>query len=423
MIQKLTALAKDPFMRNNIILFIGSGLTAVLNYAYHPVLSRMMSIEDFGEVQALISMAMQLGILTNIFTYIAVNIVVNSSGNQKRLKTLHGLHSLALSLNFLIAIGILLAAPFMQSSMPFYALALSLLAGTHLLFYIAYFRGVSDFFNASVISISQAGGKLFFAVIFVLLGWATFGAIFALFCTIVLAIIYSKIRVKGKLRLPLWHKIRFTRELRKELWYGVLVLFATGLVTALYTADVVLVKTAFTPEEAGLYGGIATVARIIFFGTGSVVMVLLSAVKIEATFGQNVRLFIKSLLLILFMGGGVFGVFWLFPEVVINILIGSKYAPFAYLLPWVGLLVLIVSVLNLFINYFLALRRFVLIPIAATSLAVLYGSVQYFGGSIEGTVLAFLVGAVFALVVLTGLLVYDWRSSWNTEQGTGNREG
>ena len=70
MIKKLI---KDDFLKNNAIFFIGSMAVAVLNYLYHPILGRMMSVEDFGEVQSLISLFIQLSIFMGVFNIITVN--------------------------------------------------------------------------------------------------------------------------------------------------------------------------------------------------------------------------------------------------------------------------------------------------------------------------------------------------------------
>lgn len=67
----------DKFFRDNAVFFIGSMVIAVLNYLYHPVLSRMMSVEEFGEVEALLSLTYLTGILLTAFGTIATNIAAN----------------------------------------------------------------------------------------------------------------------------------------------------------------------------------------------------------------------------------------------------------------------------------------------------------------------------------------------------------
>jgi O-antigen/teichoic acid export membrane protein len=49
-------LRSSDFLRQNAILFVGSLAVSVLNYAYYPVLGRLLKVEEFGEVQVLISL-------------------------------------------------------------------------------------------------------------------------------------------------------------------------------------------------------------------------------------------------------------------------------------------------------------------------------------------------------------------------------
>jgi O-antigen/teichoic acid export membrane protein len=186
--------------------------------------------------------------------------------------------------------------------------------------------------------------KLVFAVVFVLLGWGAFGAVFAFFCTGLVAIGYGIWKAGSNVRLRLRGWPGLTPALKRELRYGLLVFCGTSFVTLFSFADVVIVKSLFSPEAAGLYSGVATIARIIFFLTGSIAMVLLPNVKLSAPAAANLRLLRNSFLLLLLLGGSALGFFALFPSFTIGLLIGSRYLGQAGLLPWLGLLLFVVSV-------------------------------------------------------------------------------
>jgi hypothetical protein len=74
----LNKLFQDKFFRHNFIFFCGSILVAFFNYLYHPILSRMMDIGSFGEVQALISLFLLLSMVIGVFRTIVINIVANA---------------------------------------------------------------------------------------------------------------------------------------------------------------------------------------------------------------------------------------------------------------------------------------------------------------------------------------------------------
>ena len=59
-------------------------LVAALNYFFYPILSRMLSPSDFGDVQVFISLITQAGILFGAFTIVAVNVTANTEDPNER---------------------------------------------------------------------------------------------------------------------------------------------------------------------------------------------------------------------------------------------------------------------------------------------------------------------------------------------------
>lgn len=402
----LKTIVGDAFFRNNAILFFGSFLTAAINYLYHPLLGRLLPVTTFGEVQAALSLSAQFAVITGVFSVIATNLVSNQNAGHRKLETATQMQTYAFYLSVLFASGIVITSPFLSgtlqfhSSLPLIALAAAVAIGAHSSFYLAYFRGIHDFVTVSILSNIQAAGKLGFAVLFILLGWGAFGAVFALFCAGLSALFYAIYKAGKAVRLPLFARPRWNKELKREFGFGVLVLFATGLVTLLSTADVVIVKALFPAEQAGLYSGIATIARIIFFLTSSVAAVLLPSVKLAADDKTNKRLLQKAFLLLILLGGGALGFFSLFPEFTIHLLIGSRYLELAWMLPRLGLLLFLVSAVNLLTMYALALRQFFLIPLSIVCSGILVILLILFHDSPAEIVNSFLASTVVALIGL-----------------------
>ncbi len=349
-------------------------LVAVLNYAFHPVMSRMMSIEDFGEVQALISMTYLVSILGIIFGTIAVNIVSNrDSSSTSYIKLLSQLHKLALYTIGAFAVGIIALSPYLkqilqfESAWSFLPLAIGTLIGIPFIFYGSYLKGQKEFGVMSFTGIIASAGKILFAVVLVTLGLRVFGAVSAFALATFTALLYTLHKTKGEFRLNWREKFIYSPEIKKELSYGVLIFFSLGYVTFLYTSDVIFVKYFFPPETAGLYSGIATIARIIFFATASVAGVILPTIKIKETYQKNSAVMKKALIIIALMGVGALSVFFFFPERIISLLIGKQYLVLVDLLPLAGLYIFLTAVVNLFYSYFLALRDRRLIIISSVS--------------------------------------------------------
>ena len=396
----------DDFLKNNIVFFAGSMVVAVLNYLYHPILGRMMSVEDFGEVQSLISLFIQLGIFTGVFNVITVNITANYEDKEERNAIISSLRKIAFYITgvlFLIIVGCsaILQDFFQFSSFyPFISLAFLLLAGVSFTFRKAFLQGVSNFKAVSWAGIISAAGRLGFAVVLVYLGCRSLGAISGLLIAQGLALGYVYIKTKKELNLSILVKNKIGDVIKKEYKYAILIFLSTSAITFLYTADVLMVKHWFSPEEAGLYSGIATIARIIFFATGSVSGVLLSAIKIKNTSEENRAILKKGLVLITLIAGIGLFVFSVFSELIINILIGSRYVILAPLLGELSLLLAIVSIINLLFFYFLALRRSIIFSASLSGPIVIILLSFFRHDSLEQIVHNFLIGSIIVLVVL-----------------------
>lgn len=416
--EHLRKLWDNAFIKHNIIFFLGSMSVAVLNYLYHPVLGRLMSIEDFGEVQVLISLALQLGIPIGVFNIIAINIVANQTDRALMERKIQQLFTCALyvvgaaCLVFLALIPQLTDTFHFTSAYSFVALVCLAAASLPYAFHRAYLQGVQDFNGVSWSGIVVSGGRLALGALLVVLGFAAFGAIAAIVLSQILAALYTYYRVRvltrcaGVYRLRFRPLIWFDSLLRAELLFGILIFFATGFVTLLYTADVVFIKYYFSPEVTGAYGGIATIARIIFFATGSIAAVLLAMVKLGNSKRENLRLLFLAAILVGGIGGSICLLFTLIPQVVVGTLIGSRYETYATILPRLSLVLLLVSFINLFFFYYLALRRYILIPIALIGSFVVIVFMAVNHATPAAIVDNFLWGSIVSLIliVLYGLV-------------------
>ncbi len=397
MIQKIL---KDDFVKHNIILFSGSMVVAVLNYLYHPILSRMMSVDDFGEVQALIAIFLQSGVLLGIFGTIVVNLTANSNSDSENLSLINQLYKIAMITSLVLTAGIIIGTPFLKKFLQFHSvwafwvLALSLPLSVSLTFRRFFLQGKKDFLKSSSLNIFYAGGRLVIAVFLVWLGWATVGAIGAITLTTFFSLFYAYKITHKELKLSLKEKIIFDKKLKEEFRYGFLIFLVTAFVTFLYTADMIFVKHYFSPEIAGFYGGVATIARVVYFITGSVVGVLIASVKIKDSWQQNRRVLLKGLIIISLIGVSVAGVFILFPEFIIKTMIGQRYIEYAYLLPRMTVLLFLVSLSNLLLMFFLALRKYFIIKIVIIGVLFIVLTTILYHASLISIVDNFLVGVV-----------------------------
>ncbi len=413
---KLKLLSRDKFLKNNFILFCGSLIVAVLNYLYHPVLARMMSVEEFGEVQTLISLFMQLAIIVGIFRIIVINIVSNQKTREDSRETILMLYKIAFCVTLALSSLLIACSPLLKSFFnfnslyPFISLALIIILGFILSFQGAILQGNHKFKTISINQIILSSGRLVFAAILVYLGWSSFGAIFGIAIAQGIAFLYVISKTKQLFDFSGWNIKIDWRKMKKELKFGSLILTVSLCVTFLFTADVMIVKHYFSGEITGFYSGIAVIARIIFFVTGSIFGVLLPAVKLKDKNGNNSKILKKSLFLIFGLGGSTLIVFSLFPEFIINTMIGNRYLAYAHLLPRLSLLLFLTSVINLLFYYLLALRNFSIAPIAITGVftAIIASFLNH--GTLQSIINNFLLSAIIIMGLL-GMLFID-RMGW-----------
>jgi len=364
---------KDKFIKNNAAFFIGTMIISVLTYLYHPILGRMMNIDAFGEVQALISLIAIFGVILGIYRIIIVNIVSNSVNMQEKQEIITVLKKWGLIFVIIVSLFIIIFSNNFKnflnfrSPYPFICLAILLLISFISSIRSSILHGLQDFKSVSIMGIIITFSRLVFAVFLVYLGWSAFGAIIALVIAEILGLLYVFYKTRNRLTLFIDTKVKLSKGIKKEFKYGLLVMVVTLCITFFYSADVIIVKHYFISEQAGAYSGIATIARIVFFITGSVTGVLLPSIKINDVDKENRKTLLKAGFLLVGVGGIVLLIFFVAPEFAINLLLGGRYIEYAFLLPKLTFLLFIVSIINLIFFYYLALRKYFLIYIAIIS--------------------------------------------------------
>jgi O-antigen/teichoic acid export membrane protein len=402
----------SQFLRDNAIYLIGSIAVGVLNYLYYPVLGRLLTPTAFGEVQTLVSLFLQISIFLSVLGLVTVNIVANYEDEAVR-------NALVLEfekLGFAISLALLLATIIFQSSLkhflhfssssPFIILMLSIVATVPFTFRGAFVRGKQKFGVSAISNVVGAGAKLLFSVLLVVIGLGTAGAIGGLVLAQAVACGYvAWWALKLGLKRNTTTKRRALpdfRVLMPELRYGALVLIGSLVITLQYSIDIIVVKHYFDARTAGLYAGVASVARIIFFLTGSIALVLMPSVRLQDTVEHNRKLLLKSLAMFGALTVPTLLFFIGFPKLVIGLLMGSSYESMAGLLPQLGLAIGVVAVLNLFVSYYLALRRYgIAVVVLAGGLAT-YGLMVWHHHSPAAVVQSLLAGSL-AMVGLLAL--------------------
>lgn len=411
----LSFVRKNPLVAHSSVYFIGTMLVNVASYLFHVVMARWLGVEDYGELQSLLSVL----IIFNIPLVVVQTVIVNYAarfhgtaahgqlfllwrGMTRKLLLLSGLFAAAM---------VVIAEPvqwFLHLDSPWPVLGIGVSVITSLLVVPnrSVLQGTRRFVSLSTNAAIEMFGKLIVGGGLVLLGWQLTGAIGG--------IIIGALIAYGHSFFPLWHFWRerhapeqaatvTARELFR--YSGPVFVSLLGL-AMLYSTDVILAKHFLTPELAGYYGGLSIVGRIIFFLSAPISAVMFSLAS-EHSLGSTVtasRPIVRQALLL--VGGGaavaVAG-YALFPRLVTQLLLGADFFPIIPLLAPFGLAMSLYSIANLLAHYFLSVHRMGFIWILATGVILQAVALVIWHQSLAQFV--WVMNAVMALV-LAGFLVY-----------------
>lgn len=369
----------DPFLRKSGVFFIGSMIVAVLNYLFYPVLGRHLSLADYGDVQASLSIWSQVMTLLGAFNLAVVHTSTNCDHPGECRAVTNRLQMASFVAVGIICVLLLLGSNWLFETFRFttrsllFVLPLLLIGNSMYGIRIGYLQGKGRFFSVSLANILLSGGRLVFALLLIVMGWRSFGALFGVLLSQILAIsfVFWKTRHMHAVVDEAESYQLESGRMRRELMFVGLIVCSMYFVSSLYLTDVLFVKHYFSPELAGVYSGISTVANIAFFLTGPIITVMLSSLRVDHSIAQRRQGYVKALSLVCALGGGVVLAFFLFPTFIIRLLMGARYVSYAHLLPWLGAAFFCASLVYLGVAFGLVMRRKRLILLAACGISLL----------------------------------------------------
>ena len=413
--------SKSDLIRHNAVFFIGTMGIAVFDYLYYPVISRLVTVPDFGEIQAVISLFMQLGIVLTAFGYVVTNIVSNASNRDA--------NSLILRLEQIMLVvsgaglAVLYGASFFfKDSFKLSSILPVLLVGILIIINIpstsrAYIlQGMKRLKEVSVAGIIYALGKLLLSVVLIyfltndiiasILGYIIAQVLMLIYVNSKLGNKYATIKESLK-PMRFWRVSKKSEQLvRAELRYGLVIVIILSGLALLYSSDTILARLFFEPHDLGLYSAASSVARIIFFVTASVAGVLIASVKLNEKSDINFGILVKSLGLLGLIGGAGLLAFIATPQFFVKLLVGENYVAGATMLPLLSVVMFLCSVNNLLAIYQIALRRYLaVVPVVAGMVVLVVGLALFHANFTEFITVLLAANATVFVLLFVEILV------------------
>jgi len=352
----------DIFLRNSFIFFTGTFLVNAGNYLFHFLMARMLTVEGYGELQSLLALSIIIGIpaatlLTVIVKYAA------SFEAKKQLTKVHSLFSLftkkILLITIIFFIFFILSSRYIAnflnlgSVIPVIILGISFLVIFLQSINNGILQGLQKFKDLSIISIISTLFKILLAVLLVKSGFALNGAIGAIVLATIIGYFITFLPLKF-----LFKKAKEEIETKEIFRYSFPVFFTLLFMALLYNTDIILVKHFFSSDIAGQYGALAILGHIIFFMGGPIMSVMFPMTAAAYSNNSNpAEILKKSGILVGIIGLGVLFFYFLFPGLVIKILVGSKFLSSSKFLGWFGISMFFYSLASLFSQYFLSIHK------------------------------------------------------------------
>ncbi len=316
----------------SLLFYAISGINSLLNYAVYPIISRLVSIKEYGEIQFLLSLFSQLAVGFIVLNILAIIINATSSKHEQADRTT-SLNIIAGSIVGALSVaGVLVIIGFMDqlqltSLTAVVLLGVSLILNVPFTVLIGKLQGNERFLLSGVISLVATAGKLIFSIVFIMCGFGVPGAMLGIIIGTVLAIIIGYVCLGGSSyqRKAYRYHLSNLKTIQTQAFVG---FFVMAIVTLYSTADSIISRIILSPDDAGHYAVVATIAKIILAACAPLIWL-----SLPSALQKNSASVMRYILLTLCIGLVFTCLFSINPSLLIYISMSVDITSYASLLP------------------------------------------------------------------------------------------
>ncbi len=361
----LKSTSTNELLSGSMLVFLGGTFSSFLAFILNIFLARKLSYVDYGVYVALVSIFSLLIIPGQSIAAIIVRFATSfhSTGDINSfsvlyIKLLKALCILGLVFVFLSALLSGLVSDFLHISDPYLFIFVSFLvfANYILTLNLSYANSLLRFKDVSLSFAVSGIAKILSGIFLIYLGFEVYGALGAILFLILIQVLY--------LFRPLRKNISFKL---KDASLPIIEMFkyavpASIAILSLYSfvqSDVILVKHFYDPYQAGLYGGLSLVGKVIFYFTLPIPVVLFPlVVKRHANQQDHSMLLYLAILIVAVPSVLITLAYFLVPDVALKLILGGKdYLKLSPLLGLFAIFLSIYSLNNVFMTYFLSIKK------------------------------------------------------------------
>lgn len=355
---------------NSLIFLVGSAAGSVGSYVYNFLMARMLGPEGYGELQSILSIIAILGIPLVTLSTVIIKYVASMEAKGERGRIFYLLKSLTLKLLgggfvffviFLLLSNLVAHFLHLTSVVPLIVLSIGMVVAFMNSINNGVIQGLQKFKELSIISFMTVLVKVIAGYLLVKYSFYVSGAVGGVVLSGIvgyaLAWLPLRFLIKDK-REGRYGDIKIMPPKNEMIKYSLPVFLSFFFVTWMMNIDMLLVKHFFDAAMAGQYAAIAVLGHIIYFVIGPLAAVMFPmSVAAHSSFGNHGKILKNSMLLAVIVG--VFGIlsYFLIPEIIIKVIVGSKFLLIAPYLGWFALAMLLYSLIYLIAQYLLAINK------------------------------------------------------------------
>ena len=351
----------SQFLGGSFITVLGSLLAGFLGYLYHLLMGRLLGPSEYGVLASLLSLLYVFSVPTATFSLVATKFAADFKKSRSFLEKTEK-KSFLFSLLFFLFFGVLtpLIASFLhlQALLPILLIGLCLALGFLVTFKGAILQGRLNFVPLAVGGTANAAIKLLLGIIFVYFGLGINGAILPMVIGAIFSYFYfqhflisKEVMVKEETSSP--------KLTNKEIWdYTKPIFFFTLSFALLYSIDIIFARHFLAPQEAGWYGALSTLGKIIYFLVSPLSLVLFPmASRKKSQEEKSDRLFRFSFSLAILIAIFLTAAYFLFPNLILRVFYGEQFLPAATYLGLFGVFLSFYSLAYFLGNFMLSQEK------------------------------------------------------------------
>lgn len=409
-------------LKGGTILFFASMTGNLSNYIFQFFMSRQLSLEDYGAMNAVFSILAIIGIPATTVTFVVAKYisVFNTVGEIRKISSLYRASLMRMATFGLLCFStfILFTGPItgylkIYSGWPIIIIGGGIFFSFILTVNFGMLQGLKRFYCLGAGIGSTGVFKLVFGFIFILMGFGLNGAVGA--------VVFSALAVFIMTAIPLsrhFKRVEVTESHTRDIFfYSVPVLVSTVAITALTNMDLVFVKHIFSPDEAGLYAAVSVLGKTIFYLPSAFMLALFPMVTESHTLNNDTfKILDKGLLYTASISSAGVLAFALFPDLAMKTLFGESFVSVAPLLKFYGLAMMFMSITSILISFNLARGRTGFIYPLGVGCVALYILINVFHGSLATVIFMLMAVAVTLTAVNLWMVFQDRRAFYRLTQ-------